>query len=336
MQMNEILEHRFAIKRACKPTDEEYLKALSIYNATTPNDIKTKTNEISMWLGKNNSANTFELFLFTLYLDNDIIGFAMLSYIPKCRVVVYDYIALKEQYRVNTVLFSYISLIQNYLSLNKYDVAFYVVEISNKHDGKGVDKESRLFRKLICLEGYGRIKAKYQTVPLGLEHYESSFDAYLYIKSSDTLEIISKETFMSIIHAIYYDYYLSWYTPILNHEELRVYKEEKIDLAYSSLKMKLSEEIQFEIEYADCPMMGNLQFEKTYGDLPSKKKKSIGKYPLIGLLVLTGPPLLIWGYNVVLELLGIPLSTVSSFIGGVFTAILSSVTALTIANRKKL
>lgn len=333
--MDEILENRFAIKRIRKASDEEYLKALAIYNSTTPNDIKTNTNEISMWLGRNDVDNSFELLLFTLYLDNDIIGLAMLSYIPKHKVVIYDYIALKDQYRVNAVLFAYISLIQNYASLNDYDVAYYVVEISNKNDGKSVDKESRLFKKLICLEGFGRVKAKYQTIPLGLEHYESSFDAFLYIKANDTLEIISKETFIGIIHAIYYEYYLSWYTPILTPEELKVFKEEKIDHCYTSLKKQLSDKIQFEIEYADCPLLGNLQVDKTYGYLPSKKKKGVGKYPLIILLVLVGPLLLIWGYNFALELLKIPLSTVSSIVGGVFAAILSSVTALLVASKKK-
>ena len=333
--MEETLEHRFAVRRITRSLDPDYQKGLRIYNSTTPNDIKTNTNEISKWLTENRAEDTFELLLFVLYSNNDVIGLAMLSYISKYQLVVYDYIALKDEYRVNAVLFSYINLIQNYMCLNKYDVAYYVVEISNKNEGKSVDKESRLFKKLICLEGFGRIKAKYQTLPLGLEHYESSFDAFLYIKSNDNLNTISKETFMGIVHAIYYEYYLAWYAPILTPEKLKAFKEEKIDYCYNMLKENLSEDIQFDIEYADCPMLGNILIEKTYGYLPSKRKKSIGKYLLIVLLVLLGPLLLIWGYNLVLGLLGISLSTVNSIIGAVFTAILSSVTALIVATRKK-
>jgi len=260
---------------------------------------------------------------------------AMLSYIPSTRIVIYDYIALKEQYRVNAVLFAYASLIQNYMSLKRYDISYYMVEISDKNDGKSVDKESRLFKKLICLEGFGRIKAKYQTLPLGLDHYESRFNAYIYIKANDTLEIISKETFLRIVHSVYYEYYLSWYLPVLSSDELRRFKE-NVDRYYNSQKAQVSEEIQFEIEYVNCNLLGNLHIDKSFGYLPNKHKRGIGKYPLIFLLVLLGPPFIIGVYNYILNLLGISISTVNSIVGGAFSSMLSTITALLIVNKKKL
>lgn len=48
--MPNLLEHRFAIKRITKPSNEDYISALKIYNETTPPDIKTNTNEITYWL----------------------------------------------------------------------------------------------------------------------------------------------------------------------------------------------------------------------------------------------------------------------------------------------
>lgn len=39
--MPNLLEHRFAIKRITKPSNEDYISALKIYNETTPPDIKT-------------------------------------------------------------------------------------------------------------------------------------------------------------------------------------------------------------------------------------------------------------------------------------------------------
>ena len=45
--MPNLLEHRFAIKRITKPSNEDYISALKIYNETTPPDIKTNTNEIT-------------------------------------------------------------------------------------------------------------------------------------------------------------------------------------------------------------------------------------------------------------------------------------------------
>lgn len=45
--MTNRLEHRFSIKHVTRTSDEDYVKALRIYNDTTPYEIKTPTNEIS-------------------------------------------------------------------------------------------------------------------------------------------------------------------------------------------------------------------------------------------------------------------------------------------------
>ena len=70
--MPNLLEHRFAIKRITKPSNEDYISALKIYNETTPPDIKTNTNEITYWLEQNRNELPFEIMLFSLYLNNMI------------------------------------------------------------------------------------------------------------------------------------------------------------------------------------------------------------------------------------------------------------------------
>ncbi len=65
--MPNLLEHRFAIKRITKPSNEDYISALKIYNETTPPDIKTNTNEITYWLEQNRNELPFEIMLFSLY-----------------------------------------------------------------------------------------------------------------------------------------------------------------------------------------------------------------------------------------------------------------------------
>ena len=41
------ISNEFIIKRVNKTSDEDYIKALKIYNDTTPYEIKTNSNEIS-------------------------------------------------------------------------------------------------------------------------------------------------------------------------------------------------------------------------------------------------------------------------------------------------
>ena len=59
INMTNQLEHRFSIKRVTKTSDEDYIKALRIYNDTTPFEIKTSTNEITFWLSKHHFYNIF-------------------------------------------------------------------------------------------------------------------------------------------------------------------------------------------------------------------------------------------------------------------------------------
>ena len=166
--MPNLLEHRFAIKRITKPSNEDYISALKIYNETTPPDIKTNTNEITYWLEQNRNELPFEIMLFSLYLNNMVVGLAMLTYLKKQKTIIFEYLALQPSFRLNAVFFTYISLLQNYINDSNTDVAYYIIEINNRNKGENIDKESRLFKRLFCLENYGKINALYYSLPLGL------------------------------------------------------------------------------------------------------------------------------------------------------------------------
>jgi hypothetical protein len=330
--LSELYENKFALKLVTSTDDKDYLKALSIYNRTTPIDIKTDSNQITYWLDNKSKSHSFELLVFILYLDNKIIGLAMLCYIPQYKFIIYDYIALDEQYRVNAVFFTYMSLIENYIDYNTYDVSYYIVEISHKNKGNSVDKESKLFKKLIYLDGFGIINAKYLTIPLGLENHESSYEAYIYIKNNDKVNTISKSTFFNIVDAIYYNYYLKWYEPFITLQ-IEEYKR-KIDVCYKFVQENTASEINFHIDYPKFPFIDEVEDEITHGHLPSKKKKKYKTYPLMIAAVILLPLILIWIYNSILEFLKIPISSVNSLIGGMFGAILSAVTTWIITKKK--
>lgn len=331
--MSDLFENKFSLKRITDSNDKDYSTAISIYLDTTPPDIKTNSNEIVYWIEKKDTTNQFELLVFALYFNDSIIGFAMVCYIPKYKTMIYDYIALKNEYRINAVFFVYMNLIQAYVSSNEYDISYYIVEISNKNNGLSIDRESKFFKKLICLEGFGVINAKYMTLPLGLESYESSFEAQIYIKSNDNLNKIAKNTFLDIVQAIYYEYYLPWYTPFIV-AELESYKKE-IDKCYQHIEKQTSQEITFDINYPECPIMNSSPItEKTYGYLPSKKKKNYNWFPVVLLTVIIFPIVLISIYYWILTLIRIPISSVNSLVGAAFSATLSAFTAWFVAKKK--
>jgi hypothetical protein len=268
--MNNQFEHKKKKKRVMKETDDGYHEAIRIYNETTPVEIKTNTNEIAHWL---DNERDFKTMVFVLYLDEQVIGFSMIGYILARKIVIIDYLSIKPQYRINSAFFSYIGLLQDFIRESDIEVSYFITEISNKGEGKNIDKESKLFKKLICLEGFGRINSNYYTPPLGLTNYESEFESFLYIKTSDDIKQISKETYLDIIHAIYYDYYYEWYKDfLLDQKDINEYKQ-RIDNCFVFVKKNIVNDLLCEIIYAKCPFISDPYIdEKTHGPLPISKK----------------------------------------------------------------
>lgn len=333
--MKNELDYRFKIKRIEKSSDLDYAKALKIYNETTPYEIKTNTNEITKWLDRKDPTDPFEPMFFSLYFAGTLAGFAMMTYIRTQRVVILEYVALASQYRVNTVFFSYINLLESYLNVNQYDVAFILNEISNRRDGKDIDKESQLFSKVLCIEGYGKINAPYITPPLGTNNHESNFDAFLFAKSAGDTCALEKQTYLDIVKAIYFDYFSTWYACVLLPSELAEYNE-LLQKSFDKLAKKLTQAITIPIVYSECPILRNgSQTLKTSGLPPeAKKKTSRLAYIMLALTLVACPIAVVWVYNYVLSLLGLSMGTVSDIIGNCVGSIITACVTLYIAKKR--
>ena len=190
--MDNKLEYRFAIKHIKKLTDDDYIKALHIYNDTTPYEIRTPSNEITFWLSKQNDTTPFKTYAFVLYLNDEVIGMSMTTYIKRTGVVIDEYLAVKEQYRIQTIFLGFEDLVQGFYKENNIEVSFFLTEISHKGNGNEIDRESRISLKLLCVQEYGKIDALYYALPLGLNNYESNFRAFLYIKGIDLRQYRTK------------------------------------------------------------------------------------------------------------------------------------------------
>lgn len=249
--MKNELGHKFSIRRVQKATDEEYIAALRIYNETTPFEIRTETNEITYWLSQNPDNELFELYMFVLYLDDKMIGLSMTTYIKRTKVVVDEYLAVLEQYRINTIFLIYLSLIQSYYKEHNIEYSYYVTEISNKNSGNDINRESQISLKVLCTDEFGKINAPYYTLPLGLDNHESNFEAILYIKTNDTIKNISKETYLQIVKSIYYDYSYTWYKKFLSTDELQKYHQE-VDRNYNLILQKVSQEDIINVVNSNC------------------------------------------------------------------------------------
>lgn len=326
-------ENRYVIKQIEKSTDEGYLEALTIYNEETPPGIYTNSNEITKWLDDPEDGAQFEMIIYALYLDNRVIGFAQITYLYAQKAAILDYITLTKAYRVNSAFLVFLSLIQYHLSLSGRTILYYIAEISNKDGGVNIDRESAFYKRIVCLESFGYINSKYYNIPLGLANHEDSFDSLMYIKTNDNTKYISKETFIDIVFAICYDYYLKWYSKFLEKDVLNKYKE-RLDNCFNRIKQGTNNAVQLEIVYPVCPLFTEQSNNNTSGPLPAQKKKAIAKLPIAILLSLLIPIVLVLIYSWFFDWLDIQFSTVSTFIGSAISAIISACVAIKINDKK--
>lgn len=331
--MNNQLEHIFSIKRVTKTSDDDYIKALRIYNDTTPYEIKTPTNEITFWINKQKVSTPFEVHAFILYLNGEVIGLSMTSYIKRTKLVVDEYLAVYEQYRIQTIFLVYESLIRNYYKESGIETSYYLTEISYKESGKEMDRESRISLKILCVEEYGKIDALYYALPLGLENHESNFVAYIYIKGVEPIQSISSKTYQDIVESIYYDYWYTWYTPLLVSSELDIYKK-CIDNNFNLIKKSLSNSTTtMPVLHSSCSYL-DMGTGTSANSIPTKKSKKSAPILFVIPILIILPILLIWGYNEILSLLGITLSSSNSTLATIISAIITSITSLLVAKKK--
>ncbi len=315
-------ENYFLLKPITRSTDEDYLKALQIYVEETPKEIRTNTNEISHWLDKKSTNKTFEMLVFVLLLDTKVVGFSQLTYLKSQQVVILDYISLKQPYRENSVFLVFLSMMQNYLAECNKEITYYIAEIGNKDNGKYIDRESAFYKRIICLEGYGQVMSNYYNLPLGIDNHESEFEALMYLKTNDTIAYISKDTFLSIVHAICYEYYFVWYSEFMDSEESNLYKT-KLDKYYSSIEKHNCEVTRISITYPECPLFFSNTVTKTSGVFPAKRKSSYSHIPILVFAIFITPIVLVVMYDAIFPFLKIEFSNVSTFISGIIASLMS-------------
>lgn len=324
------LENKFVLKQITKPSDDDYAEALKIYSDTTPQEIRTNSNEITYWLEKSDT-DKFEMLLFMLYVDGIVVGFSQITYIISTKIAIIDYISLKDSYRLNTIFLVFLSMIQNYISATERHIAYYVAEISNKDGGNDIDRESAFYKRIVCLENFGKVESSYYNLPLGIDNYESVFDSLMYLKSNDKINTISRDTFLSIVKSICYDYYYTWYKEFLTPNESETYKN-KIGIMLENIKKSITNE-RISISYSQCPLFVTESNEKTYGSIPNISSHKFAKWPLFLAAVVILPILITVLYMFVFSKLGIEFSTISTLVGAIFGAMLSASVAYLVAKK---
>ncbi|MEO6324234.1 MAG: hypothetical protein ABIT01_01005 [Thermoanaerobaculia bacterium] len=202
----------YRLERFRSARDPSFLRAVQIYLRNTPPSLRTNTNEIAHWLEHFRIGLPVEFYVFGFLADNDVIGYAELAYIASAHLFAVDYLVIDEQYRGNNTFFEFSHQLRAYLTSAHPEYRYVVAEVAHASLTVEPSPQSRLMIRLLKLQGFHVIRAPYFQPALGLDNLEGELRASLLVHSIDELPALRTTTYLAIVQALYFEYYLPWYT----------------------------------------------------------------------------------------------------------------------------
>lgn len=280
------MKESYSIELVNKSDDIDFLKALKIYDNVTPVTIKTEPNDFIYWI--DHPVQEFRINIFKIYCNEKLIGMTMTSFLSQSKAMILEYIAVEKSYRKNVVYLSCLNLLGQYFSNEKsYSINYWVTDINNDNDGQGTDSESKMFQTILDIEGYKKIDAPFKTPSLGMTDVPG-FEAYIMIKSTDNVKVLSKSIYGGLIKSIFFDYYFQWYQKLLSKNDFSEYQNE-LTSTYKKLEKSI-DTISDPIKILD---EGYKVYKETAGPTPITKSnhfinvlQSISRYLLTAVISL--------------------------------------------------
>lgn len=231
----------YRLKRYLSSRDPDFAAALMIYVRNTPANIRTDTNEITHWLDKFTDKFGDVFHVFGFYRDRQLVGYAEGAYFREERLIALDYITIDSAHRRNNIFFEFVDQLKQYFEQTYPEYRYGVAEVTYGAGQQYPSQESRLMIRLLKLQGFHVIHAPYFQPRLMLDDAESEMRADLLIFSTTQMDSIKVDTYLSIVHTLYYKYYLPWKSVVpATTEAYEAHLDELYSKILSGLKRKKS------------------------------------------------------------------------------------------------
>ena len=157
--------------------DKDFQDALEIYRRNIFRQEKTPTNEIAWVIDNRKKFKTSMPFIMGIKLNNKIIGFSEIAFIPKIKSLIIDYIIFDAKYRTNSAFYSFLLLALEYINSLKIDYDYILFEKVIKGDEEAFITEISELQ----LEGFQVINQLYFQPRLDIDNVDSEQEAILLI-----------------------------------------------------------------------------------------------------------------------------------------------------------
>jgi len=233
-----IASSSYRLKRFASSDDPAFAEALLLYVRNTPAAERTESNEIAFWLEQFGKGHDCVFYVFGFYRDEQLVGFAEVSYFSAEHLLVFDYLVLDAEQRRNNVFYEFVDHLRRYLEGAHPEYRYAVAEVCYGPNEQNPWPQARLIVRLLKLQGFHVVHAPYFQPRLLLDDPESEMRADLLIYSATGMEKLRVETYLTIVRAIYFKYYLPWNCGIL--EDAKAY-ERHLKEVYAKIEMSLKE-----------------------------------------------------------------------------------------------
>jgi hypothetical protein len=236
-------EIHLTLKRFNSTADDQYDDAMRVYTRNIAGVAKTNTDEISYWLDNSHRMLPRIKFMIFGFLNNDnVIGFAELGYFCSERVIMLDYLVIDKKFMSLSNYYSFLIMILDYLDICGIDYDYIVTEILERYNHKEVESDTIL---LLENASFKVINSLYIQPGLAQNNVESNKEALLMIyQRNGNQTSIRKDTYLNIVHTIYFTYYYEWDKTFIKDEESRIKIYQKLEDDYKKIKESLNIEVK--------------------------------------------------------------------------------------------
>jgi hypothetical protein len=200
----------YRLKRFLTSKDPDFASALLIYVRYTPPSIRSDSREITYWLDHFTNSFGDSLYIFGFYRNKQLVAYAQATYFPEEYLYFIDYVTIDERHRGNNVFFELVEQMKQYLENAHPEYRYGVTEVMNEPGQDRPSPAKKSLIRLLKLCGFRVIHAPYFQPRLMLNDSESELLGSLLIYCPSALDKIRSETYLSILHTLYYEHYLRW------------------------------------------------------------------------------------------------------------------------------
>lgn len=234
----------YELRRFTTSTDADLEAALRLYVKNTPSNIRTDKAEIIYWLERFSKEFQDEFYVFGFFHNRKLIGYAEAAYFRLEHIFALDYLVVDEPFRRAGAFNEFVDSLRIYLEDAHPDYKYGFAEVAQSTDNGGPSSENPLVR-LLTMQGFRAINAPYYQPRLTHDDIESEIRAHLLIYTTSPLQRIHAETYLKVVHTIYYKYYLRWNT--MEPATIDEYQKH-LDWLFTTIKSKIGKRKTIAIE----------------------------------------------------------------------------------------